>query len=341
MRDLPRRSFGRNKVKLAGARAAAFLKNPDPGVRAVLLFGPDAGLVRERADVLARHVCPDLADPFRVAEIAGSVAASDPARLADEMAAISLMGGRRVIRLRDAGDGAAAAVGNALAAPGDALLVAEAGDLPARSTLRKLFESRADAAAIGCYPDTPRDLAEVILAHLGERRITVTGEALDYLVDRLGGDRLVTRSELEKLALYVGDGGRVDLAAAKISVGDSADLSLDDIVYAAAEGDAAALERALFRGFAEGENPIRILRAAQRHFQMLHLADGRPEAVRAPPLPSLRERLGRQARRWPAARAAAALDALTEAELAAKRTGAPQETICRRALLALARPESA
>ncbi|MBX6367816.1 MAG: DNA polymerase III subunit delta [Rhodospirillales bacterium] len=326
-------------MKFAGARAAAFLKNPDPGVRAVLLFGPDAGLVRERADILTRHVCPDLADPFRIAEITGSAAVSDPARLADEMAAISLMGGRRVIRLRDAGDGAAAAVGNALAAPGDALLVAEAGDLPVRSALRKLFESRDDAAAIGCYPDTPRDLADVIRTGLGERRITVTGEALVYLVDRLGGDRLVTRSELEKLALYVGDGGRVDLAAAKISVGDSADLSLDDIVYAAAEGDAAALERALFRSFAEGENPVRILRAVQRHFQMLHLADGRPEAVRAPPLPSLRERLGRQVRRWPAARAAAALDALTEAELTAKRTGAPQEAICRRVLLALARPD--
>jgi DNA polymerase-3 subunit delta len=251
---------------------------------------------------------------------------------------MSLVGGRRVIRLREAGDGAVGAVENALAAPGDALLVAEAGELPGRSALRKLFESRAEAAAIGCYADSPRDLAEVIRATLEAHRVGIAREALDYLVDRLGGDRLVTRSELEKLALYAGDGGRVDLAAAMISVGDSADLSLDDIVFAAAEGDAAALERALFRGLAQGENPIRILRAAQRHFQMLHLANGRPEAVRAPPLPSLRERLGAQARRWPARRAAAALDALTRAELAAKRTGAPQETICRDALLALASP---
>lgn len=326
-------------MKLTGARAASFLKAPDPKIRAVLLFGPDAGLVRERADLLARLVCPDLKDPFRVAEVTGAGAAADPARLADEMAAMCLMGGRRVIRLRDATDGAAGAVENALAAPGDALLVAEAGELPGRSLLRKLFESGAETAAIGCYADSPKDLAEVIRATLGAHRVGVTGEALDYLIDRLGGDRLVTRSELEKLALYVGDGGRVDLEAAMISVGDSADLSLDDIVFAAAEGDAAALERALFRGLAEGENPIRILRAAQRHFQMLHLANGRPEAVRAPPLPSLRERLGAQARRWPARRAAAALDRLTRAELAAKRTGAPQETICRDALLALARPE--
>jgi DNA polymerase-3 subunit delta len=204
--------------------------------------------------------------------------------------------------------------------------------------LRKLFESRAEAAAIGCYADSPKDLAEVIRSSLAAHRIAIAGDALDYLVDRLGGDRLVTRSELEKLALYAGDGGQVDLEAAMLSVGDSADLSLDDIVFAAAEGKTGALERALFRGLAEGESPIRILRAAQRHFQMLHLANRRAEAVRAPPLPSLRERLGAQARRWPAPRAAAALDALTEAELAAKRTGAPQETICRNALLALAGP---
>jgi DNA polymerase-3 subunit delta len=325
-------------MKLAGARAASFLKTPDPKIRAVLLFGPDAGLVRERADLLAGFVCPDLRDPFRVAEATGAAAAADPARLADEMAAMSLVGGRRVIRLREAGDGAVGAVENALAAPGDALLVAEAGELPGRSALRKLFESRAEAAAIGCYADSPKDLAEVIRSTLEAHRVGIAREALDYLVDRLGSDRLVTRSELEKLALYTGDGGRVDLAAAMISVGDSADLSLDDIVFAAAEGDAGALERALFRGLAEGENPIRILRAAQRHFQMLHLANGRPEAVRAPPLPSLRERLGAQARRWPASRAAAALDALTRAELAAKRTGAPQETICRAVLLALASP---
>jgi DNA polymerase-3 subunit delta len=328
-------------MKLAGARAASFLKAPDPKIRAVLLFGPDAGLVRERADLLARHVCPDTKDPFRVAEVTGAGAAADPARLADEMAAMSLVGGRRVIRLREAGDGAAAAVANALAAPGDALLLAEAGELPSRSALRKLFEASAAAVAIGCYPDSARDLAEIVRATLGAHRIVVSGEALDYLVDRLGGDRLVTRSELEKLALYAGDGGRVDLAAAMVSIGDSADLSLDDIVFAAAEGDAAALERALFRGLAEGENPVRILRAAQRHFQMLHLANGRAEAVRAPPLPSLRERLGAQARRWPAPRAAAALDALTAAELAAKRTGAPQETICRNVLLALAQSATA
>jgi DNA polymerase-3 subunit delta len=334
-------------MKLAAQRVASFLRQPDAAVRAVLLFGPDAGLVRERADQVARTVCPDLRDPFRVADLTGAAAAADPARLADEMSSLSLMGGRRVVRLREAADGALAAVENALAAPGDALLVVEAGELPKRSALRKLFDAAPYAAAIACYADTPAAIAEVVRSTLAERRVGVAPEAVEYLVEQLGNDRLVSRSELEKLALYVGEGGRATLEDAMACVGDSAALGLDDIVFAAAEGDAEALERALFRGFAEGENPVRILRAAQNHFQRLQLSAARvaggesaAEVARSqrPPLPfPLQDRLGKQLRRWTAKRTAFALDTLLDAELAAKRTGAPQELLCRDALFALAR----
>ena len=102
-------------MKLAAARVAAFLRRPDPEIRAVLFYGPDAGLVRERADAVARTVCPDLRDPFRVAELTGAALAADPARLADEAAQISLMGGSRVVRVREAGDALAPLFGRFLA----------------------------------------------------------------------------------------------------------------------------------------------------------------------------------------------------------------------------------
>ena len=102
-------------MKLAAARVAAFLRRPDPEIRAVLFYGPDAGLVRERADAVARTVCPDLRDPFRVAELTAAALAADPARLADEAAQISLMGGRRVVRVREAGDALAPLCGRFLA----------------------------------------------------------------------------------------------------------------------------------------------------------------------------------------------------------------------------------
>jgi DNA polymerase-3 subunit delta len=335
-------------VKLQTGRIAAFLKQPDPRCRAVLLYGPDAGLVRERAEGLVRWVSPDPADPFRVAELTGAALVADPARLADEMAAQSLVGGRRVVRIREAGDAVAPIAESALAtAPGDGFVVIEAGDLPGRSALRKLFESIGNAAAVPCYLDSGRDLADVVRATLGAHRVEVTPDALAYLVENLGGDRQVTRSELEKLALHVGDGGKVGLAEAAASVGDTAALTIEDAIYAAADGDPAALDRALSRGFQEGEAPVSVLRAAQRHIHRLQLCRGRIESgqsaedamrsLRPPLFFKLQDRFAGQLRRWTPAALARAVSLLTQAELDAKTTVYPQETICRAALLDLAR----
>jgi DNA polymerase-3 subunit delta len=335
-------------MKLAPARIDGFLRRPDPEVRAVLCYGPDAGLVRERADALARSVAPDLRDPFRVADLAAADLAADPARLADEAAQISLMGGRRVVRIRDAGEAVAAIFARFLASPaGDALVVAEAGELSGRSGLRRAFEDAPLAVAIGCYPDTARDLAAVIRDSLAAHRIGVSRDAVEYLVQNLGGDRLLTRSELDKLALYAGPGGTVELDDARAAVADTAALALDDAVLAAAEGDAAALDRALTRVFHEGEAPVAVIRATLRHLQRLHAlalqvaAGAAPEAAirasRPPIFFKHHDSFLRQLRRWREPALRRQLAALDEAEAQMKTTGLPAETICRAALLGLAK----
>ncbi len=110
----------------------------------------------------------------------------------------------------------------------------------------------------------------MIRESLAAHRVTASRDATQYLVEHLGGDRLLTRSELDKLALYAGEGGRVELEDAVLSVGDSAALELDDAVMAAAEGDTARLDRVLGRVFQEGESPVTVVRAMLRHLQRLH-----------------------------------------------------------------------
>jgi DNA polymerase-3 subunit delta len=334
-------------VKLEAAAVAQFLRRPDPAIRAVLLFGPDAGLVRERADGLAKTVCPELNDPFRVADLAAATLAADPARLADEAAAISFLGGRRVVRVREAGDALARLFAGFLAAPpGDGFVVVEAGELSRNSSLRRAFDEARPAVAIGCYPDTARDVAAVIRETLAAHHITASGEAAEYLVAHLGNDRLVTRSELEKLALYVGDGGRVTLDEAQAVIGDSAAVSLEDAVMAAAGGDAAGLERALERAFAEGESAVAAVRALLRHLQRLHLfaaetaRGGRIEQILRNARPPIffrhQENFRRQLGMWSETRLAHQLTRLAEAEFRMKMTGLPAETICRAAMLEVA-----
>jgi DNA polymerase III subunit delta len=342
-------------VKLSGTALASFLRKPDPATRAVLFYGPDGGLVRERADAVARSVCPDLRDPFRVAELTPALLAQDPARLADEIGAMSLTGGRRVIRIRDAGDAIAKLLGEQLAASGardrgaDCIVVCEAGDLPPRSALRKLFEAaNRDVASVPCYADGPRELETLVRETLAADKIAIAPDAVAYLVGHLGSDRLMTRNELERLALYLGPGARAGLDDVIACVGDTAALSLDDAVLAAADGDVAGFERALARFFQEGESPVTVLRAAIRHMQRLHLAGAQAggggmsvadavKALRPPVFFKHVDRFVAQVGLWPPARAAAALVLLTEAELNAKRTGLPAETMCRDALLSLAR----
>jgi len=335
-------------VKIGGARIDRFLENPDPAVRCVLFFGPDRGLVRERADQLARTVVDDLSDPFRVAELSVSQLKDDPARLRDEASAMALTGGERVVRLRDAGDGVSSLFKELLTDETElSLMVLEGGELSARSTLRKVFESAKNAAAVGCYSDEGRGLEAVIRQSLQSFGLTAAPETLAYLVGSLGGDRLVVRGEIEKLALYVSGGnGSVELEDAVACVGDSGQLSLDTVVYAAGDGDQAALDRALERAVLEGVNPVTLLRAAQRHFHRLHLtvckisqggsADQAVSGLRPPIIFKFKDQFLRQVRSWSEPRLNEALELLSQGELDCKNSGMPAGPVCSRVLMRVA-----
>ncbi|HSU07460.1 MAG TPA: DNA polymerase III subunit delta [Acetobacteraceae bacterium] len=329
-------------MKVDARSIAGFLR--DPGAcRVVLLFGEDSGLIRERAEGLVRLIAGSLDDPFRVAELGRD----ELSRLPDEAASLSLTGGRRVVRVREAGEAALAPVQALLKGPGQALVVLEAGGLASRSRLRAAIEASADAASIGCYAEEGRTLETTIRSVLTEADVSADSEALAWLAGQLGADRAGTRRELEKLALYAGPGGRVDLEAAAACVGDLAGLSLDDALFAATAGDIALADRALELALSEGTSSVGVLRAGLLHLQRLHRArlamDGgmsAVEAAKAARPPVFFRRVGAFARAlglWPTGALMAAMAGLADAERACKRTAAPDAVICRNAVLALAR----
>ena len=329
-------------MRLEAPRVEAFLRDPG-AARAVLLYGEDAGLIAERAARLTRRVAGALDDPFRVADLDRDA----HRRLLEEVRSLPLSGGRRVVRVRDAGDGLVAQVEAALGDATGGLMVFEAPGLPSRSRLRAVIDRAADAVAIACYPVEGNGLGGEIRAALQAFAVEVDADAVIWLQGRLGADSLATRGELAKLALFAGAGGRVDLAAAQACAGDLAAITLEDALFAATAGDGAGADRALERALAEGLAPVGVLRAALMHTQRLHrvlggMAAGRAaaDAIKAlrPPLFFRREPAFRRALDlWSERRLAAAAAALWRAESACKRTGAPAEAICRRAMLDLAR----
>ncbi len=333
-------------MKIRPAAADSFCKSPPAEVRGLLIYGPDLGLVRERAENAARAVAGDLSDPFTVVEFTAAALRDDPTRLADEAAALSLTGGRRVVRLRDAGEAVAAAAADALATKGDALVIVEAGDLAARSKLRLLFEAAENAAAVACYLDEGKGLDDLVRDSLAEAGLSAPREVVTWIAANLGSDRMVSRRELEKLVLYMAGKSAVTVEDAQEIIGDSAAVTLDDIVNSAAGGNLEALTVALARARFEGVAAISILRAAARHVSRLEEAvaavagGASPEqAIKSlrPPVfykqePAFRVQVGR----WRPQTLGRARAELIQAELDCKSTGMPDDAVCERALMRLA-----
>jgi DNA polymerase-3 subunit delta len=340
-------------MKLTGKTIDRFLAAPDPDIVAVVVYGPDEGLVRDRVDRLVALIADDPKDPFRVAELTGAAIESDPARLADEADQLPMSGGRRVVKLREAGDGVAKALmswlddGKANGRSGGFVAI-EAGDLGPRSALRKLAETHKRTASLPCYRDEAAGVTKLARERFRQDGLEIAPEAMQWLATHLGSDRAITMAELDKLALYkLGDdtGRRIELADVLAVVGDSAELALDDLVYAIGDGELPALERALGRSFAEGAQPIMVLRACGRHFLKLQLAKGLARAhgiegalrqIRPPIffkyLPRFRAQLGH----WSDSMIADALGRVVDCERQCKRAVLPAQTVCHHALIEIA-----
>jgi DNA polymerase-3 subunit delta len=335
-------------VAIRNQDADAFVARPDPRRPVVLIFGPDLGLVRERTEALLRAANSDGSDPFSVVTLDGDTLAGDPGRLADEARTLGLFGGRRLVHVRAGSRNFSDALESLLADPPEnTLVVIEAGDLRKGAPLRRLAESSSHAAAVACYADSERDVTRLVDRALREAGMTIETDARETLVSLLGGDRLATRSELDKLILYAKDKTRIDHEDIVTVIADSSSLALDDVVDAAAAGDLEGALAALAKARAAGFSPSTVIGAAIRHVSILHRLSLRMEhgerAAAVVDDPQLRIHFRRKPHferalaRLSSASLEQSLAALGHASLAARTSASIAEPIAEREILALAR----
>ncbi|VUF11519.1 DNA polymerase III subunit delta [Methylobacterium dankookense] len=241
-------------------------RGPDPRIPVILVYGPDTGLVTERAKRLAESFVTDPGDPFALAKIDGDVLAGDPGRLVDEAGTVGLFGDKRAIWVRPGSRNYAPAVEAVLKVEvSGTRIVVEAGDLAKSAPLRTLCERSPKALAIPCYPDDERALGELIDRTLQEHGLRIAREAREMLSQSLGGDRRASLAEIEKLALYAKDRGSVGLDDVEAVVSDVAPSVLTTLIDAAFAGRAGEVERDYRRFRHEGLDPSMMLGSALRH----------------------------------------------------------------------------
>jgi DNA polymerase-3 subunit delta len=334
-------------VALRGKEIDAFLARPDPGRPIILLYGPDAGLVRERADALLASAVDDPNDPFSLVRLDGDELSAEPSRLVDEALTVPLFGGRRAIRVRAGSRSFASGIDTLAEMPlKDCRVVIEAGELRPESPLRKACERARTAVAIACYPDGERELAKLIDDELRASNLRIVPDARAVLMALLGGDRQASRNELRKLALYAHGRGEVTLDDVMAVVADASELKIDPIVDGAFAGSSAVVETEFAKAMVAGTYPGMIISAAQRQAAWLHksalaVADGTPiSTLLDSGFPRLHfSRKGNvetALRNFNAARLTLIIDQLATAALEMRKQAPLAAVIAQRALLSIA-----
>lgn len=343
---------------LKGKAIEAFVKKRDPAIALILIYGPDLGLVKERADRLAKTVVDDFKDPFAYVEFTDPDLKGDPTTLADEAVALSFAGGQRLVRLRTVGDASSKAIKlllegieSATLTP-NALTIIEAGDLTKRSGVRKMVEAARHCVALPCYSDTEQSIKMLAQEMAATEGLRFDPDALALAVSLLGEDRGITRSELDKLMIFVGPRKTHDNAAL-ITIGDVRAVlidtlsdTIDEITGAVADGASGQLASALHKSASAGTGTIGVLMGLQRYFMRLRVAQALiangsspSDAMKRlrPPVFFMEQRpFESRLRKWPLSRIDTALAMLLDAEIAAKTTGTPQSELIERTALRLA-----
>lgn len=335
-------------MKLAGNAATAYFRKPDPTHTGLLIFGADPMRVADkRQQVIAALVGPEGEEEMRLTRINAADLRKDPALLDDAIKAQGFFPGHRVAFVEDAGDGMAKTLEAALAdwKPGDAQVVVTAGQLTAKSALRKVFEGHRNAIAIGIYDDPP-SLADIeqALAQAGvaqpDRDVM---DALMALAQTLEpGD---FRQTVEKVGLYkLGDETPLTVADIMANAPQSAEVDIDDVLDVVSRGQADLLGPVLRNLYAQGVAPVTLCIGAMRHFRRLHTVasdPGGPGAgigrLRPPVFGPRRDKIVREAGQWGRDRLEQALTTLTDVDLQLRSANtAPPGALMERTLIRLA-----
>lgn len=334
-------------MKLAFRDIEPFVNKPNPQARAILIYGPDDGLMRERTKKIAGTITDDLNDPFNAATLKGSDLAENPGALSDEAHAMSMMGGARVVIVYDASDKNTAGLKSYLENPSqDNLVILQGGDLGPRSSLRILFEKSDVAAALPCYVMEGHALTDAIQTSLSTAGLRIDPDALNYLSQNLVGDYAQMRSEIEKLITYIGPVKKqISLDDAMNNTGALSEQKLDALVYACAGGNNKEAEQLLQGLLSEGAAGVLIMRALQNHFRkllyvQLQCDQGMQQlqaikSLRPPLFFKLENSFKAQLSKWPSAKIRAVLAKLSDLEADLKSSASPESLLLQRSIFGL------
>lgn len=312
------------------------VKSLPQDIRGVVIYGSNEGMVATLSQQFIKAVSPDIYDAFHVSYLDMADVSADIGALYAEFNAQSLMGGRRVVVIKEATSLLTQPLRELLSSSSsDSLLVITSSSLKTKDSLAVMAKDEGNFYGIGCYDDRDEDITAFVSKFMAKNGINIDNNAFQLLCSRLSNDRKISANELDKLVTYMGENKTIGINDVLTVISDTSASSQEDLCYFIAQGltdkALASYNRLVF----EGENPVSIVRTISYHFMKLldcvvkmekgETADKVVFGLRPPLMFFRKNAFLNQLRGWNRSRIMSALSLLYQTERECKTTDFPAE----------------
>ena len=265
-------------MKISSYQVENYIKKiADEKISGCLLYGPEPTITRFRFEVIAKKIVNDLADPFLVSQLSSEKIKEDKAILTDEFYSIAMLGGRRLIMIKDCDAHTVQALKILLSDPqygrkSDNFILIQGGDMDKSSALRKLVEESQFLMAIPCYEEDVTSLRKSVSELFVENDIMVEGEIINLMVKNFGKDRNLIVNEVSKIKNYLGDEKKLSLEIFKKITSSNQDENLQDFAVQFASKNYEWCFLRAEKAFEGGNESILLVRNLINYFSKLYNA---------------------------------------------------------------------
>ena len=265
-------------MKISSYQVENYIKKiADEKISGCLLYGPEPTITRFRFEVIAKKIVNDLADPFLVSQLSSEKIKEDKAILTDEFYSIAMLGGRRLIMIKDCDANTVQALKILLSDPqygrkSENFILIQGGDMDKSSALRKLVEESQFLMAIPCYEEDATSLRKSVSELFVENDIIVEGEIINLIVKNFGKDRNLIVNEVSKIKNYLGDEKKLSLEIFKKITSSNQDENLQDFAVQFASKNYEWCFLRAEKAFEGGNESILLVRNLINYFSKLYNA---------------------------------------------------------------------
>jgi DNA polymerase III subunit delta len=333
-------------MKLVGASASRAAQK-DLAPRFVMLSGPDAGALRRLGKAVAdRHIGANA--NLEIKRFSDDDLRASPHCVEEAITAASLFGGASVAMVRVSSEKDAGALAQLLdrvdkgGPPPEGILILDIGDASKSSKARKAFEDSKNAWSLQLYEPSRDDLVHVARQEATLADASIEPDALALILENCAQDSDSIAAEVNKLALYAGPNGKIDVATIDAVGSGGREAGLMEAIDAAFGGQSALMAIRLEQAFASGANSVAVVNAVGRHIRMLlqvsaavAAGNSAADALKNPRLGVFWKRqadVARHASLWNRAALEEALRATLETDGQIKRAGSPDLALVERLL---------